>query len=59
MKHIVKGTEPPSLTQHRLQAHADYDNYVEKDELRATLLAEQGRICCYCMQRISEDESKI
>lgn len=59
MKHIVKGTEPPSLTQHRLQAHTYYDNYVEKDELRATLLAEQGRICCYCMQRISEDESKI
>ncbi|OGV65523.1 MAG: hypothetical protein A2498_08355 [Lentisphaerae bacterium RIFOXYC12_FULL_60_16] len=52
MKNIVKGNEPPSLTQHRQQAHADYDNYVEKDDLRASLLSEQGHLCCYCMQRI-------
>ncbi|MBA3922889.1 MAG: TIGR02646 family protein, partial [Nostocaceae cyanobacterium] len=30
-----------------------------KDELRASLLTEQGYICCYCMQRISADRMKI
>ncbi len=59
MKHIEKGAEPHSLTEHRLRPHADFDNYPEKDELRRVLLAEQGNICCYCMQRISENESKI
>lgn len=59
MKHIAKGPEPSSLTQHRLQAYADFDNYAEKDDLRAALLTEQGKICCYCMQRIAETESKI
>ena len=58
MKHIVKGDEPPSLTTHRQQTYADYDNYAGKNDLRAALLAEQGKICCYCMQRISEDEKE-
>ena len=49
MKHITKGQEPQSLIRHRKQPHSDYDNYTEKDELREALLAEQGGICCYCM----------
>lgn len=52
MREIRKGREPRSLTRHRKTAHADYDNYPAKDELRASLVAEQGGICCYCMQRI-------
>jgi len=52
MKNIRKSAEPASLTVHRCQANADYDNYVEKDDLRASLLAEQGHLCCYCMQRL-------
>ena len=44
MKRIDKSPELPSLTQHRLQPHADYDNYVNKQELRNALLAEQGQI---------------
>lgn len=61
MKHIDKGAEPRSLTEHRMRQHADYDNYsyADKDELRRALLSEQGRICCYCMQRISEETCKI
>jgi uncharacterized protein (TIGR02646 family) len=59
LKHIVKRREPPSLTQHRKQPHASYENYAEKDELRGALLEEQGNICCYCMQRIERERMKI
>jgi len=59
MKHIVKGREPRSLTVHRRQAGADYDNYAEKDDLRDTLLMEQGDLCCYCMRRIAVENMKI
>ncbi|MFK0733270.1 MAG: retron system putative HNH endonuclease [Gloeotrichia echinulata GP01] len=59
MKRIIKGREPQSLLEHRLKSFADYDNYSEKDELRESLLTEQGHICCYCMQRISADRMKI
>lgn len=58
MKHINKGKEPASLLAHRKKIHADYDNYVEKNDLRHSLLEEQGHICCYCMQRISIDQMK-
>jgi len=59
MKHITKGLEPHSLTHHRLQPHANYDNYSAKEDLRDALLAEQGCICCYCMRRIRADDVKI
>lgn len=59
MKRIVKGKEPQSLLTHRLKSFADYENYPNKDELRASLLTEQGHICCYCMQRISDSKMKI
>lgn len=59
MKQIVKGREPQSLLEHRQKKFADYDNYPEKDELRTSLLTEQGHICCYCMQRISAEKMKI
>ncbi|BDA71255.1 hypothetical protein CAL7716_054210 [Calothrix sp. PCC 7716] len=59
MKLIIKAKEPKSLLEHRLQPFADYDNYPHKDELRASLLSEQGYICCYCMQRIQDDKMKI
>jgi len=52
MRGIFKQAEPLSLTQHRANNHADYDNYQHKDELRECLVAEQGAICCYCLQRI-------
>lgn len=59
MKKIVKQQEPRSLTQHRLQPNADYENYQAKNELRESLLKEQGYICCYCMSRITVDQMKI
>ncbi|MBL8577189.1 MAG: TIGR02646 family protein [Mesorhizobium sp.] len=49
---ITKGAEPNSLTQHRAQAHSDYDNYAQKDDLRAALVSEQKGLCCYCTGRI-------
>lgn len=52
MRQITKQVEPPSLTAHRQTPHADFDNYQEKDDLRASLVGEQRALCCYCMQRI-------
>ncbi|MBL3571917.1 retron system putative HNH endonuclease [Rhodovulum visakhapatnamense] len=52
MRVITKGAEPNSLAQHRAQAHSDYDNYAQKDELRTALVAEQKGLCCYCTGRI-------
>src|SRR5207247_2069745 len=43
----------------RKQPHSDYDNYAAKDDLRRALLAEQGGICCYCMQHITPQNMKI
>jgi hypothetical protein len=44
MRTITKVPEPHSLAQHRARAHADYDNYEDKDNLRAQLVNEQ-RVC--------------
>ena len=52
MRNIQKKDEPHCLTQHRCQAHSDYDNFDGKQELRDSLISEQGGICAYCMQRI-------
>lgn len=52
MRTIQKGPEPATLTQHRQQPHADYDNYLDKDGLRVALVAEQRGVCCYCQSRI-------
>ena len=52
MKNIRKNHEPRSLTQHRCQTHADYLNFKGKQDLRDSLVSEQGGICAYCMQRI-------
>jgi uncharacterized protein (TIGR02646 family) len=52
MRTIQKGPEPATLTQHRQQPHADYDNYTDKAALRTALVAEQRGVCCYCQSRI-------
>jgi uncharacterized protein (TIGR02646 family) len=59
MKQIVKTTEPNSLLQHRASQFANFDNIplATKEELRQSLLSEQGHICCYCMKRIPEHTS--
>lgn len=59
MKQIVKKEEPNSLLQHRASQFANFDNIplATKEELRQSLLSEQGHICCYCMKRIPEHTS--
>lgn len=52
MRNIQKQAEPISLRRHRKQQHASYATYEERNDLRASLVAEQHGICCYCMQKI-------
>jgi uncharacterized protein (TIGR02646 family) len=51
--------EPASLTIHKRQPHADYDNYEDKDALRKSLVAEQRGLCCYCQSRIRPDANNM
>jgi uncharacterized protein (TIGR02646 family) len=56
---IVKGREPTSLQQYRLQSNAVYDGSQftpVKEDIRTQLLQEQGYLCAYCMQRIVDDQ---
>ena len=59
MRNIQKHPEPKSLTEHRCTTNTDYDNYAQKDDLRASLVSEQRGICCYCMQRIQANPDKM
>lgn len=59
MRQITKVNEPTCLTQHRAAEHSFYSNYEGKDALRATLVAEQRGLCCYCMSRIVADSQKM
>lgn len=52
MRTIQKGLEPATLTHHRKQPHANYDNYTDKTALRQALVTEQRGLCCYCQSRI-------
>ncbi len=59
MRAITKLPEPNSLTRHRSTAHADYDNYADKDTLRAQLVLEQRGLCCFCGGRIVADANRM
>ncbi len=52
MKHINKKQEPDSLKQHRSTPNATFGD-CNKDDIRLSLIEEQGSICAYCMKRIS------
>jgi uncharacterized protein (TIGR02646 family) len=56
---ITKGAGPNSLTYHRAQAHSDYDNYAQKDDLRAALVGEQKGLCCYCTGRVRAESTAM
>lgn len=56
---ITKGAEPNSLTQHRALAHSDYENYAQKNELRAALVGEQKGLCCYCTGRVRAEATAM
>ena len=57
MRTITKGVEPPCLRKYRDQnvGSATYLGYSPKDNLRRSLVEEQGGICCYCCSEISID----
>ena len=59
MRTIIKGTEPPSLIEHRLTPHSYYENYADKAALREALVREQRGLCCYCMRRIYSDTATM
>lgn len=48
---IRKGDEPRSLTLYRKSAYAYYDG-CNKNDIRDSLLKEQGYLCAYCMRRM-------
>ena len=58
---IQKSLPPNSLSQYRRDINASYENMPSavKEELRQSLLNEQGAICCYCMKRIKPEQSRI
>lgn len=58
MLYIKKGKEPNSLTKYKKEVGAYYDG-CNKDDIRVSLLKEQGGICAYCMRRISNHEGKM
>ncbi|MGE0084276.1 MAG: retron system putative HNH endonuclease [Desulfococcaceae bacterium] len=61
MRNISKFHEPNSLVEHRCQSDPSFNNLpaAAKKEIRIQLLKEQGYLCCYCMSRISDHDSRI
>ena len=61
MRSIRKNREPASLARYRSQQNATFNDLpsLAKQELRDSLLQEQGYICCYCMSRIKRESMKI
>ena len=55
---IKKGNEPRSLTVYRKTQYAYFDG-CPKDEIRKSLLKEQGYLCAYCMRRIDLKHTRI
>ena len=61
MKYIFKREEPQSFRDWKSAGDKSYSELINpiKSELKKSLLAEQGYICCYCESRISSDNSHI
>jgi len=62
MVHIEKGVEPRSLAEYRESTpNASYGGLPTdvKDDVRASLLIEQGSICAYCMERTKHATTTI
>ncbi|MBA3549302.1 MAG: TIGR02646 family protein [Nannocystis sp.] len=62
MKQIRKRSEPPELRAHRRAGGHFGDPQGDtkwKERLQEALLREQGRLCCYCMARISRERMKV
>lgn len=61
MRQIDKREPPASLTSYRLSQAACYEGMpaMTKEQLRDSLLLEQGHLCGYCMSRISAETMRI
>lgn len=73
MRRIHKGSEPPSLSDHREGKHLadippenltiddqpNWDNYIQKDEARFYARREQRQICAFCQGNIARETSGI
>lgn len=58
MRNIVKSKPPGSLVAYAKARGAFYGGQQPEvtQAIRASLLAEQGYLCCYCMRRVNDDE---
>ncbi len=59
---IIKKNEPNALIEYRVYPGAEYDgsNFTSiKQEIRDSLVKEQGYLCAYCMQRIEPNERQM
>ncbi len=65
MKHIEKAEEPETFTEWKAQANDDWQpSYGDlsgdiKKAVKDALMEEQGRICCYCERRLTDNGSHI
>ena len=65
MKYIEKGREPESFSNWKSLANENWQpTYNElsgqiKKDIKNTLIAEQGGICCYCERKLQYDDSHI
>ena len=69
MKRIIKNPDPSVIqellnfiqSERKVNVIPIYENFRNKNELRESLLKEQGYICYFCMQRIedSNETTKI
>ncbi|MHC8404615.1 retron system putative HNH endonuclease [Pseudomonas sp. TMB3-21] len=65
MKRVLKGTEPASFTEWKSSANDEWSpsyptlQNPQKRELHASLLQEQGFLCCYCGREIDAANSHI
>lgn len=61
MKYIVKRTSPASLEAYKATEGACYNDMPQnvKEDVRQSLVSEQGGICCYCGKRILPDYHSI
>ncbi|WP_372521211.1 retron system putative HNH endonuclease [Mesoflavibacter sp.] len=57
---IVKGNQPNSMIAHK-KSGGNYGNMptATKNELRESLINEQGYVCCYCLKRIPENKADL
>nr|WP_319397976.1 retron system putative HNH endonuclease [uncultured Carboxylicivirga sp.] len=60
MKHITKGSEPPTLTQFKRDGGTKYEGQgLDKSEIQQQLLLEQKGLCAYCLCRIHAVEGGL